>query len=469
MKSPGIHYRLIVSAFFLICATTVTLDLVGVQIVNNFLNKRFKDRIAFLAKYLAMNSEVGVLIGDKSGLSSLALNLLGEEDVARVIILDNQNTELVNLDKLVPGPLSEVEMPVQFRKLHEENILFETGPKTPFGKQKIPGSELIGKVRVQYSTYGNEKLMREITKNFVLFSSGIALFSGLLFYFISRPIVMEVKYLANTVEQVGRGDLELRAKPGKLPETRSLTLAFNTMLDSLENSRNALERVNREMIRQKMLAELGKFSMMIAHEFKNPLGIIKSSLDILKKDHHLTSEDMMVDYIEDEIFRLNRLIEEFLLFSQPAKPNFRIVDSTEMLMELVERFRIQYSDEKIAIHESSLSVPIRVKGDRDLLTRCLNNIIKNACEASEEEGIVQITSLLDDNKWVAIIEDGGNGIEEEYLEKIFEPFFTTKAKGTGLGLAFSAQVVRAHGGTIIAKNREAGGAQFRLEIPAIVE
>lgn len=178
---------------------------------------------------------------------------------------------------------------------------------------------------------------------------------------------------------------------------------------------------------------------------------------------------MMINYIEDEIFRLNRLIEEFLLFSHPTKPNFRIVDSTDMLMELIEKFRIQYSEEKIVINEESMITPVLVNGDRDLLTRCLNNIIKNACEANGDNGMVRITSLLNEKVWVVLIEDEGKGIEEELLEKIFEPFFTTKTKGTGLGLAFSAQVAKAHGGKISVSNKEEGGAQFCLEIPAIVE
>jgi nitrogen fixation/metabolism regulation signal transduction histidine kinase len=99
------------------------------------------------------------------------------------------------------------------------------------------------------------------------------------------------------------------------PFGRELAVAFNVMLDSLERNRRSLEEAKEQMRRQKTLAEMGRFSLMIAHELKNPLSIIKCSLDVLKKDFALSSDNTMVFYIEDEIMRLNRLIGDFLIFA----------------------------------------------------------------------------------------------------------------------------------------------------------
>ncbi|MDY6972846.1 MAG: HAMP domain-containing protein, partial [Thermodesulfobacteriota bacterium] len=268
MKRPGIHLRLLVAAFLLICASAFTLDVVGVHITRQFMVTRFRDRISFLAKYLALNSEVGVLIGDRSGLKSLALNLLGEEDVARVTILDNHDRQLVDLSRAITGPLSVVEAPVRFKKTRDEDLLFRSN-QTPFGERQVPGVDYIGKVRITFSTHGIDELMVEITRQFILFSTGLAIIAGLVFYFISRSIVLEVTRLATTARQVGKGELTLRARPGSLPETRELAVAFNSMLDSLEWSSKALENAYQEMIQQNTLAEVGKFSTMIAHEVKN--------------------------------------------------------------------------------------------------------------------------------------------------------------------------------------------------------
>jgi signal transduction histidine kinase len=464
MRTPGIHPRLFMAAFLLICTTTLILDVLGVRITREFMHKRFNDRIAFLAKYLALNSEVGVLIGDRQGLNVLALNLLGEEDVARVVILDDQGNQLVDQKREVPGPLSIVKTPVIFKRSRGENILFQD-TQTPFGKYKQPGEDFIGEVHVSFTTYGIEQLIKEITSKFIWFSMGLAVLAGIVFYFISRPIVEEVKQLAVTARQVGRGDMEVRVRPGKIPETRSLALDFNAMLDSLVQSRDAFDRVNREMIKQKSLAEVGKFSLMVAHEVKNPLSIIKSSLDILKKDHHLSSKNTMVSYMEDEIRRLNQLIEDFLLFARPIKPTLRSVDLNSMLLSTVERFEIQQSKASGQIKLAVSSDVMDAKADRDLLTRALSNIIKNSYDAVGDSGWIEIRSFWRDNIWVVEVIDNGNGIEPHHLKKVFEPFFTTRSKGTGLGLAFAAQVVKVHGGDITAENREGGGSIFRVKLP----
>lgn len=465
MKSPSIHIRLLGAAFLLICIATLILDIVGVHVTRQFMNQRFKDRIEFLAKYLALNSEVGVLICDKTGLDVLALNLLGEKDVARVTIMDDIGNKLVDRKRDLPEPLSVVESPVVFKRNRDENILFQSDIKTPFGEIERPGEDYIGKVRITFSTHGIDRLVKDITWKFIWLSILFALIGGLVFYLISRPIAREVGQLAVTAIQIGRGDLELRATPGKLPETRALAVSFNTMLDSLEASRKALEHVNQEMIRQKALAKVGEFSLMVAHEVKNPLSIIKSSLDILKKEWMLRPDNTLVVYMEDEIQRLNRLIEDFLMFTRPSKPTIRSVDLNRMLMDIVNRFEIQQQGLSIDIESKIPSSPCNASVDKDLLTRGLNNIIKNACEASNELGRVHIEASCRDDFWIVEVRDQGDGIEPENISKIFEPFFTTRAKGTGLGLAFASQVIRAHGGIIMAENRKEGGALFRVELP----
>jgi len=464
MKNLGIHARLLIAAFFMISAATFTLDMVGIRITGTFMHKRFRDRIAFLAKYLAENAEVGVLIGDKTGLRSFAHNLLGEEDVARVAIFDNDGKKLVDLSKSIQDQLSFVEAPVVLKKSHGENLLYSYRT-TPLGDFKMETVENIGKVRIEYSTKGIENLMKELNQQFIMISLGLVLLSGMVFFFLSRSIVVEVTKLAVTVQQVGRGDLELRALPGKIPETRELASAFNMMLDSLNTSRQALERVNQEITRHKALAERGKFSLMVAHEVKNPLGIIKSSLDVLKKDLDIPEDNLMVAYMEDEIRRLNRMIEDFLLFARPSDPVFRMTDLNLLLNEIADRFEIQQTFTRNRIIRKIPEESCMAHADMDLLTRALSNIVKNACEASGDNGEVSIHACMQHHIWIAEIVDKGDGISEENISRLFDPFFTTRSKGTGLGLAFADQVIRAHGGVIIAENIPDGGAMFSVEIP----
>lgn len=465
MKSPGTHVRLMITAVVLIALTAIILDIVGVHITRRFMIKRFEDRVAFLAKYLALNSEVGVLIGDKAGLKSLALNLLGEEDVARVVITDGKQQTMVDLSREVPGPLFIVETPVLFKKSGTENMLFTPQRTNPFDRQQAGFTETIGFVRIHFSTYGIDQLMSVITRQYIWVSLGLVLLAGGVFFFISRGIVRDIRRLVDTARQVGKGDFDLRATGGALPETSELASAFNTMLDSLERSRRALAEAQQEMIRQRSLAEMGKFSLMIAHEVKNPLGIIKSSLDVLKNDLSLSEENTMIAYMEDEIRRLNHLIEEFLSFARPARPTLREVDLNEMLRDIVERFEIQHPESRIAFRTVIPPRSFDLQADRDLMARSINNIIKNACEANENRGTIEIRVTSSNDRWVLDVEDQGQGIPSENMDKIFDPFFTTRSKGTGLGLAFASHIIGAHGGTISVENLPESGARFRIELP----
>jgi signal transduction histidine kinase len=457
MKSPGIHVRILLATFLLIGATTFTLGYIGANASHQFAQRRFVEHISFLAKYLALTSELGILIDDRAMLRRLAVNLLSERDVVGVAILDSQSNELVRVPETAPSFFPVMETPVYLTESREESKAFEyhEGSK----------DSLIGKVRIIYSTASIDQLWETMITYFIWLAGGLTCLAGLIFYFISRSLVAPVKGLAEAARRVAQGDRNVRAQPGTLPETRELAVAFNVMLDSLERNRRSLEDAREQMRRHKTLAEMGKFSLMIAHEFKNPLSIIKSSLDILKKDVALSPENTLVFYIEDEIQRLNRLIGDFLMFARPVAPSFCHTDLNALLKEIVTRFELQKTGTPCEIRSHIPSEPCYASADPDLLIRAIGNVIKNAFEASQDNCAVQVTATRLANTWTAEIADNGEGIAPENIDKIFNPFFTTRAKGAGLGLAYAFQAIKTHGGVISAENRAEGGALFRVEIP----
>jgi signal transduction histidine kinase len=457
MKNPGIHVRILLATFLLISATTFTLGYMGANITHQFTQKRFEEHISFLAKYLALTAELGILIDDRPMLRKLAVNLMSEKDVVGVIILDNHNQELVRIPEATSSSFPVMEMPVLLTETQEES--------KAFNYHKESEESLIGKVRIIYSTEGIDQLWTKMITYFIWLAAGLTGLAGLIFYFISRSLVAPVKGLAQAARRVAQGDRNLRAQPGTLPEARELAVAFNVMLDSLERNRRSLEEARDQMRRQKTLAEMGKFSLMIAHEFKNPISIIKSSLDVLKKDFALSSDNTMVFYIEDEIARLNRLIGEFLTFARPVAPSFRHTDVNALAKEIVTRFELQQNGMPCEIRSDIPSAPCYTDADPDLLIRSIGNIIKNAYEANQGKGVVQVTAANRADTWTIEIADEGTGIDPENIDKIFNPFFTTRSKGAGLGLAYTFQAIKAHGGRVSAENRVEGGALFRVEIP----
>jgi signal transduction histidine kinase len=451
----------------IIFAVTLCLDLAGIYIIRKYMLQRFESRIIFLARYLAVNSEVGVLIRDRSGLNSLAVNLLGEEDVANVMIMDSEENILAEQSRNIPGRLYSIEASIILNKTDEENLLFKEYSNTPFGTLTIRGVDSIGKVRIKYSTRGINILVHDVTMQFIWVSVILASVAGILSHFFVRSIVTDVTGLATVAKMIGGGDLDLRAREGNLPETRELASAFNSMLDSLENSRKAYERIARETSRQRSLAELGKFSLSVAHEVKNPLAIIKTAFEFLQKEYKIAGDNTMANYINDEIFRLNRLIENFLLFAKPGNISFIDVDSCSFMEMLNIRYDMLYDEAPVTLTWQMPKETHHIRADTHLLVQVFDNIIKNAVEASPEGSVIAINAYAENHMWFTEITDQGPGIEKDKEQKIFEPFFTTKSKGTGLGLALASQIIKAHNGIMYAGNNAGSGAVVTLGIPIV--
>ncbi len=460
MRHKGIHARLVLAAFFLISSAMMLMVAMGMHTTKRFMTKRFQDRMAFLAKYLALNSELGVLIGDKETLKQLSTNLLSEDDVVRVSILDEKGNILIDVGNTDQTHFPVISQPVLFQQKGGGELLFGTTPHvTDLPPRKI------GEVKVFFTTSGIHELIKTMTVQYVLSSSALIIISAICFFFVSRSIIREITALVATARKVAKGQIDMRAEPGKLPEISELASVFNSMLDSLAEKHKALVEANRVMVKQKALAEVGKFSLMVAHEVKNPLSIIKSSLEMLKEDLAISSDNPMVVYIEDEIRRLNKLIEDFLIFARPSEIELRPVNLNEMAREVAERVKYLDGNGAVEIIQDIPEGQCLVDADPELLTGALWNIVKNGCEATEGNGKLWIKVYEDKSSWIIEVRDNGEGIPEDNIERIFDPFFTTKAKGTGLGLAFALQVVTAHGGDITARNADTGGAEFRVIIP----
>jgi signal transduction histidine kinase len=179
---------------------------------------------------------------------------------------------------------------------------------------------------------------------------------------------------------------------------------------------------------------------------------------------NIPEDNVLLTYAEEEIVRLNTLIESFLMFSRPAKPRFAVIDLNQMLEQIIMGFEIQHGESGVGFSSDIPETPFEANADFDLLSRGIGNIIKNACEANNGKGVVHIDVVMIQDKWQVFVTDQGKGIDEKDIHKIFEPFFTTKTTGTGLGLAFADQVIKAHGGSIRVENSETGGCRFCITL-----
>jgi signal transduction histidine kinase len=291
-----------------------------------------------------------------------------------------------------------------------------------------------------------------------------------MYWLLSRAINAPLLSLLSVASQVSNGQVDVRAKSSSLREIDTLSRSFNEMLDALASQRQKLDAANEAMARQQVLAEVGKFSMTVAHEIKNPLAIIKGGVDILRKDGPIEPaiKERMMRFVDEEIVRINKLIEDFLLFARPRPPAFQARPVSELVDSLVQRVKLIDPTIEVELEVNEEQRRLEVQCDLGLLERALLNVVRNASEASAGREPVCLGIAYSQGCLVFNVVDDGPGINPDEISRIFEPFFTRKAKGTGLGLAIARNVMNAHGGQITVANRAQGGASFTLSVPMLI-
>jgi two-component system sensor histidine kinase AtoS len=212
-------------------------------------------------------------------------------------------------------------------------------------------------------------------------------------------------------------------------------------------------RLREKKARRELLMSLGEMSAVVAHKVRNPLASIKLGMQLLRKD--LTRASALVrqtiELIDQEVDKIERIIEELLNVVHPRDLNMTETD----LQEVISRSLFAVSDglarKKITVlKEYSPDFP-PVLADASQLEQVFYSIFSNAIDALSMEGQLSIRGASGPNGVVQVeIEDDGEGIASESMPKIFDPFFTTKANGTGLGLCLARQIVEAHNGFITA-------------------
>lgn len=275
---------------------------------------------------------------------------------------------------------------------------------------------------------------------------------------ISARIANPIKNLEKTTRLFMEGmppkQLNLRTSS----EIKSLNNTFFEMMTNLEKSRQDVERIAK-------LAVMGEMAACMAHEVRTPLGILRSSAQILKRDRHLSDIGKeMTDYIICETTRLNELINTLLECAKPRPPKFARHSMESIMIHVLELLRSQADQKQISISFHS-DQPVDARCDRDFLIQAFLNLVMNAIQHVDNGGTIQITIQNRNTRLQVSICDDGPGINQTDKLKVFDPFFTQRVEGIGLGLTVVQQVVLAHNGEITITDNQPKGTCFKLFFP----
>jgi signal transduction histidine kinase len=237
--------------------------------------------------------------------------------------------------------------------------------------------------------------------------------------------------------------------------------------NALQNSLCKLEQAEETLRRKDRLAALGEMAAGLAHEIRNPLGVISSSAQLIESqlEQPPGSQKELLSVIREETARLNDLVSNFLRFGRPGEPRREPHHLDALVQRAVDHLQNIAEQRQIALNFAPPQRPVVIAVDADMIQQLLLNLLLNAIEASSANSQVTIETHVTPHQAEIVISDHGCGIEPEILPTIFNPFVTTKDTGTGLGLATAHNIVQSHGGDILVTSQPGKGSRFTIQLP----
>jgi two-component system sensor histidine kinase PilS (NtrC family) len=234
--------------------------------------------------------------------------------------------------------------------------------------------------------------------------------------------------------------------------------------------------MERDMKEREKLAVIGELSANIAHEIRNPLAALRSSVEMLRERGRLSGpdrppiarEDRIMEIALHEMDRLNKIITDFLLYCNPRPPEFKRVRLNSLIAETLDMLAHSLPEGGGVVITRSLDQSVVMRADPDKLRQTFWNLGLNALQAMGGEGSLDVTLKRAGDFAKISFRDTGCGIDRDNLSKIFYPFFTTKKAGTGLGLAMVYRIVNEHGGDIRVHSAAGAGTAFEITLPGVV-
>jgi signal transduction histidine kinase len=239
------------------------------------------------------------------------------------------------------------------------------------------------------------------------------------------------------------------------------------MEERIQKTTADLRKAEAQLIRSEKLAALGQLAAGIAHEIRNPLTSINILIHSLTET--LPAEDSHredLEVIEEEIHRINEIVDQFLRFAKPAPPLLEKADVLSVFEETLQLLRPQIEKQRIAVQKEFESLP-PILMDHEQMKQAILNLLLNAVQAMPKGGNLALKGRASgDDRWIQLsVQDSGVGIPGEDLDKLFDPFFSTKEGGIGLGLSIAHRIIDQHHGRIEVESTSRKGTLFTIWLP----
>jgi two-component system sensor histidine kinase AtoS len=278
-----------------------------------------------------------------------------------------------------------------------------------------------------------------------------------LFVGLSRHLARRVSALVDGSQALASGQLSWRLGSEGKDEIATLALAFNKMAEQLQ-------QVIQSAVDAEKMAALGRFATNVAHEVRNPLTTMKTTVQAFLATEPKGERRQLLVGMEDEIDRLDDTLGDLLTYARPRPPQrlkLGVWDFLERMRVVIEQQLKESGINLVCLGETDLGVI----ADAGHLKQILMNLILNGSQAMPLGGVLTLRTRREDGVGVIEVSDTGIGMSAEVLARITEPFFTTRSDGTGLGLSISRQLAELNGGTLEFSSAPGQGTTVTLRLP----
>lgn len=329
----------------------------------------------------------------------------------------------------------------------KDNIMSVSTPLKYYGENE-------GVIRYSISIEEINNLVVRIEVLALVVGIGVLAIALLLSSILGRSIVAPITELKAAASEMAKGNFNVKAKKISNDEIGELSETFNYMTEEIKKS-------------QKLKNE---FISSISHELRTPLTSIQGWSETLISGASEEEREIGLNIIQSETHRLIKIVEELLDFSRYQRNKIELeiqeINVGELLREVVDQYSVKVKNKKIELILNVSNNNKKIKGDKDRLKQVLINLIENSYKFTNEGGYIRISTYNIDENFFIEVEDNGEGIEEENIDKVFQKFFKENPNkpGSGLGLSICNQIIRAHDGELIIESEKDMGTRVIIKL-----
>ncbi len=456
----GIRARLVLSVVAALSAVVGITATVVVMRAEAALSEVDEERFLALTAQMADAARVGALAKSELLLKDDLAQFVRYPALVELTVVDEKGSRLF----FAQGPAADSRHGVTTSSAILDVASDEvTSELSAFGVDS-PQDTPLGEVHARFSRGKTRRIEAGMRRDMLVAFWAAATLAVVLLLWLFGPVIARVRTLAAAASKVAAGERDVRVTPEGSDEVADLMQQFDAMTLSLDAQRREIENASAQLAERESLAAIGRATAVIAHELKNPLGILLGAAEVLQKpDRKEAVKREALEIIVEEIPRLERTLTEVLDFARPRPLALSPVALGPLLEKVRDRALYRGGPLErgaVDIHLPDDIGPVFV--DAFQIEKVLLNLLLNAGQAGGQHVTVQV---VPDDELVAIhIKDDGPGIDDKVRVDLFQPFVTTKQRGSGLGLAVARRAVRAHGGDLWAEAADEG-AHFVLTLP----